>query len=129
MGKRFPEGANSHLVNLMTIASQDGTVESSAAVEKELMHGSSLLLVPAEPSADGGRQVTFTHAPTIDGRVTLFAFTGEAAVRSFAREDMAFMVFPSGAFFRSCMNNGVGAVVVDPNTPNEVCFQLAPPQD
>ena len=129
MGKRFPEGANNHLVNLLTIATQDGSAESTAAFEHELLNGSGVLLVAAEPAPGGGRGVTFTHAPVIDGQVTLFAFTGEAAVRNYAKEDMTFMIFPSGAFFRSCMKNGVGAIVVDPNTPNEVRIGLTPPQD
>jgi hypothetical protein len=129
MGKRFPEGSNGHLVNLMTIARHDGSAENCAAVQNELLNGHALLLVAAQPAPEGGRSVTFTHAPVIDGQVTLFAFTGEAAVRSYAREDMALMVFPSRAFFRSCFSNGVGAVVIDPHTPNELRIGLKPPQD
>lgn len=129
MGKRFPEGANSHLVNLLTIATQDGGHDSTAAFEDELLNGNALLLVAAEPAPGGGRGVTFTHAPVIDGQVTLFAFTGEAAVRSYAKEDMSLMIFPSGDFFRSCAKNGVGAIVVDPGTPNEVRIGLTPGKD
>ena len=129
MCKRFPEGANNHLVNLLTIATQDGSAESTAALENELLNGSAILLVAAEPAPGGGRGVTFTHAPVIDGKITLFAFPGEAAVRSYAKEDMSFMIFPSGAFFRSCVKNGVGTIVVDPSTPNEMRIGLNPPQD
>ena len=125
----FPEDTNSHLVNLMTIARHDATPESCAAVQNELLHGKALLLVAARPAEEGGRGVTFTHAPTIDGLVTLYAFTGQAALRTFAKEDLSLMVFPAGAFFRSCINNGVGAVVVDPHTANELRIRLAGPQD
>ena len=121
---RFPEEVNGHLVNLMTIARHDGSPENCAAVQAELLKGQALLLVPAEPNTDGSNKVTFTHAPTIDGQVTLLAFTGEAAVRTFAQEDIGLMVIPSGAFFRSCLKNGVGAVIVDPKTPNELRIGL-----
>lgn len=121
---RFPEETNSHLVNLMTIARHDGTPENCAAVQKELLHGQVLLLVQAEPSAEGERKLTFKYEPDPEGRIVLFAFTGEAAVRSYAKEDLALMVIPSGAFFHSCMKNGVGTVVVDPKTPNELRIGL-----
>jgi len=107
MGKRFPEGANSHLVNLLTIATNDVSPKNTEALENELLNGSGLLLVAAEPAPGGGRGITFTHAPVIDGQVTLFVFTGEAAVRSYAKEDMSLMIFPCGDFFRSCAKNGV----------------------
>ena len=124
MKMRFPEELNGHLVNLMTIARHDGTPANCAAVQTELLTGRALLLVPAEPTTDGSNKVTITHAPTIDGRITLLAFTGEAAVRTFAREDIGLMVIPSGAFFRSCIKNGIGAVIVDPKTPNELRIGL-----
>lgn len=124
MKMRFPEEANHHLVNLLTIARHDSTAENFAAVQAELLKGQALLLVPAEPAADGSNEVTFTHAPTIDGLITLLAFTGESAVRTFAQEDIALMAIPSGAFFRSCLKNGVGAVIVDSKTPNELRIAL-----
>lgn len=120
----FPEHTNSHLVNLMTIARHDSTPENCAAVQKELLHGQALLLVQAEPSAHGDRQITFKYTADADGQIVLLAFTGEAAVRSFAKEDLSLMVIPSGAFFHSCIKNGVGVVVVDPKTPNELRIGL-----
>lgn len=122
---RFPEETNNHLVNLMTIARHDGTPENCAAVQEELLRGQALLLVQAEPSGEDGRKVTFKYAPGPDGQIVLFAFTGEAAVRTFAREDLSLMVVPSGPFFRSCVKNGVGTVVVDPKTPNELRIGLS----
>ncbi len=124
----FPEERNHHLVNLMTIARHDTTPTSCAAVQDELLHGQALLLVPGEPAPDGGSRITFTYAPAEDGRVTLMAFTGESAVRTFAQEDISLVVIPSGAFFRSCAKNGVAAVIMDPRTPNELRIGLATPQ-
>lgn len=123
----FPEATNSHLVNLMTIARHDSTPENFAAVQKELLHGQVLLLVQAEPSGRGDRDLTFRYEPGPDGQIILLAFTGEAAVRSFAKGDLQLMVVPSGAFFHSCMKNGVGTVVVDPSTPNELRIGLNAP--
>lgn len=124
MENKFPEGPNSRLVNLMTIACHDQTPENNAAVTNELFNGNAVLLVPTEPAEEGSKGVTFTHAPVIEGKVTLFAFTGEAAVLSFAKEDICCMGFPSGVLLRHCMDNGIGAIVVDPNTPNEVHMGL-----
>ncbi len=129
MKMRFPEEVNGHLMNLMTIARHDSTAQNCAAVQAELLKGQALLLVPAQPSAEGGNKVTFTHAPTEDGRITLLAFTGEAAVRAFAQEDIALMVIPSGAFFRSCLKNGIATVIMDPKTPNELRIGLNAPRD
>ncbi len=127
---RFPEGPNSRLVNLMTIARHDITAENNNAVIEELWHGRAMLLVPAEPmkknAPPGSKGVTFTHAPVIEGKVTLFAFTCEAAVLSFVKEDTQCMGFPSGELLTYCLSNGIGAVVVDPNTPNEVYLGLTP---
>lgn len=63
------------MVNLLTIATQDVSAESTAALENELLNGSAMLLVAAEPAPGGGPRVTFTHAPVIGGALTLFAFT------------------------------------------------------
>lgn len=125
---RFPEEANNHLVNLMTIARHDGSTENCAAVQRELLHGQALLLVQGEPSAADKSKVTFNYTQSPDGQVILFAFTGEAAVRSFAHEDLSLMVVPSGAFFRGCLKNGVDTVVVDPSTPNELRIGLSAPK-
>lgn len=124
MEPRFPEGPNSRLVNLMTIACHYQTPENNAAVTEELFNGTAVLLVPTEPAAEGTVGVTFTHVQMIEGKVTLIAFTGEAAVYSFAKEDICCMGFPSGVLLRHCMENGIGAIVVDPHTPNEVYMGL-----
>lgn len=124
METRFPEGPNSRLVNLMTIACHDQTPENNAAVTEELFNGTAVLLVPTEPAEEGTVGVTFTHVQMIEGKVTLIAFTGEAAVYSYAKEDILCMGFPSGVLLRRCMENGIGAIVVDPNTPNEVYMGL-----
>lgn len=129
MRMRFPEEVNGHLVNLMTIARHDGTPQNCAAVQQELLHGQALLLVQAEPSGEDGRKINFKYVAGPEGQVTLFVFTGQAAVRTFAQEDLTLMIIPSGAFFRSCAKNGVGVVVVDPRTPNELRIGLSGPQD
>ena len=126
MQTQFPEGPNSRLVNLMTIACHDQTAENNAAVTDELFNGTATLLVPTGPAEEGSTGVTFTHAPVVEGKVTLFAFTGEAAVLSFAKEDICCMGFPSGVLLRHCLSHGIGALVVDPNTPNEVYLGLTP---
>ena len=129
METRFPESPNHRLVNLMTIARHHVTEANNAAVNEELMNGTAMLLVPAEPPERPGTMgVTFTHAPVINGVRHLFAFTGEQAVLTFATEDICCQAFPAGLLLRHCMGCGIGVIVVDPNTPNEVCLELTPPQ-
>ena len=121
---QFPQERNDHLVNLLTIARFDATPANRAAVQEELLHGPALLIVQARPVPGDSRRVEFTHTPVIDGRVTLFTFTSEAALRTWSTEDMELVIVPSGPFFQSCAKNGIGTVVVDPGTPNELRIGL-----
>ena len=124
----FPEAANHRLVHLMTIARQSQDRGLDDAVLDELTNGSALLLVPAEPPEPNGQRtqkgLTFTYTATIDGTRTLFVFTGQAAIERFQTEDLWCVGVPSNHLLRLCLEQGIGAVVVDADTPNELCVSL-----
>ncbi|HMU12797.1 MAG: SseB family protein [Bacteroidetes bacterium] len=121
---RFPQERNDHLVNLLTIARFDPSSENRAAVQEELLRGRALLIVQARPVPGDPRSLEFLHAPVLDGRPTLFAFTSEVALRSWSTQDMELVIVPAGAFFQGCLKNGIGTVVVDASTPNELRIAL-----
>ena len=130
MGAHFTDENNSRLVHLMTIARMPETPDAEIAVVNELLHGNVVLLVPtAEPGMEADRDngsVFFTHAPNIDGVLTLFAFTGEAALRAFTTDEICCMGLPSGDLLRACVQQGFGAILLDPDTPNEICVAFTP---
>ncbi|HMW97589.1 MAG TPA: SseB family protein [Flavobacteriales bacterium] len=130
MEEHLSERNNDRLVNLMTIARTHEGSEYDLDVMNELLYGSAMLLVPAKASEEmeeGEEGATMSiDAPSIDGVLTLYAFTGEAAVRSFATEEITCMGLPSSELLRICMQQGVGAILLDPDTPNELCVTLSP---
>ncbi|MEO8068988.1 MAG: SseB family protein [Flavobacteriales bacterium] len=129
MEAHFPEEANNRLMNLMTIARNDQSAANDAALVRELKEGKVMLLVPAEPPTSRREgvdaPVVFTHVVERDGERCLLAFTSEAAVRRFAAEDLVCLGVPANDLLRVCMG-GIDVIVLDPNTPNEVCVCLTP---
>lgn len=127
MEAHFPAMANNRLMNLMTIARIDQSPTNAAALLAELQEGQVTLLVPADPPDEAmpKQGVTFTHVFTIEGEKTLVAFTSEAAVRTFAKEDLIRMGVPSHDLLRVCMGD-IDVIVLDPMTPNEVSVCLTP---
>jgi hypothetical protein len=127
MEAHFPAGANSRLMNLMTIARYDQSAANDAAISEELRTGDVTLLVPAEPPDEAmpDKGVTFTHVYAVEGERTLVAFTSEAALRTFAKEDLCCMGIPGNELLRVCMG-GIDVILLDPMTPNEVSVCLTP---
>lgn len=129
MEEHLSERSNDRLVNLMTIARTHDGSEFDLDVMNELLFGSAMLLVPARTGDDGaaGEEGTMlVEAPSIDGVLTLYAFTGEAALRGFVDGEVTCMGLPSGDLLRVCMQQGIGAILLDPDTPNELCVTLTP---
>lgn len=132
MEPRFPEEVNYRLMNLMTIARNEQSAENDQAMINELQHGQVSLLVPAEPPDEAlpmaSRPVTFTHVFEHEGERILIAFTSEAAIRGYAKEDLCCMAIPGHDLLRVCMG-GIDVILLDPMTPNEVSICLTPYQD
>lgn len=129
MEPHFPEQSNARLMNVMTIARMDQNPANDAALLQELMEGPVMLLVPAEPPstdrADARGSVTFTHVFDVKGERTLLAFTSEAAIHTFATEDLTCMGIPASDLLRACMG-GIDVILLDPKTANEVRVCLTP---
>lgn len=127
MAFRFPEGANSRFMNLMTIARIDPGAANDEALVDELCHGEVTLLVPAEKPGKNGKPgvVTFTHVFEIRGERTLLAFTSETALKRFATEDMCCAAVAANELVQACMGE-IDVIVLDPGTPNEMGMCLDP---
>lgn len=129
MEPRFPQEANDRLMNLMTIARIDQSPANDQALIEELQHGGVTLLVPAEPPDEAlppaARKVTFTHVIVHEGQRMLLAFTSEAALRGYAKEDTLCLGVPAHDLIRVCMGT-MDAILLDARSPNEVRVCLTP---
>lgn len=129
MEPHFPEEANYRLMNLMTIARNDQSPANDEAMIEELKNGHATLLVPAEPPDEAlppaERRVVFTHVIMHEGERLLMAFTSEAAVRGFAKEDIQCLGVPARELIRFCMGKMDG-ILLDHLSPNEVRVGLTP---